>query len=170
MGNVDYKLKIHKLKRRIAILESKKKLQIKKATKTKRIERARKLLKLGIIFEITMTEVYSIELIVGYLKSLDTKSYEELEYFRYLGNKVLDDISIEKHDKNEVVFLSTEERRKRNHKLISMGALFEMTDTDKLELVIQVGYIEEIHELKEQEIKKLEILGKQFLDNRRKEK
>ncbi len=170
MGNVDYKLKIHKLKRRIRSLESKKRLQIKKAAKTKRIERARKLLKLGIIFEITMTEVYSIELIVGYLKNLNTKSYEELEYFRYLGNKVLNDISIEKHDKDEVVFLNTEERRKRNHKLISMGALFEMTDRDKLELAIQVGYIEEIHQLKEQEIKKLEILGKQFLDDRRQKK
>lgn len=170
MGNVDYKLKIHKLKRRIAILESKKRFEIKKEARKKRRERARKLLKLGLIFEITITEVYTTELIVGYLKKLKTKTNDELDYFKFLGNRILKNISIEKHDKEEVVFLSTEEKRRRNHKLISMGALFETTNTDNLELAIQIGYIEKIHELKDKEIKELEELGKEFLNNRRQEK
>ena len=59
--------KIHKLKYNISLLRSRKKAQEKSENKKKRRERARKLLRLGILFEMTSTDIYSTELIIGYL-------------------------------------------------------------------------------------------------------
>lgn len=67
--------KIHKLKYNISLLRSRKKAQEKSENKKKRRERARKLLRLGILFEMTSTDIYSTELIIGYLLELKEKKY-----------------------------------------------------------------------------------------------
>ena len=96
--------------------------------------------------------MYSTELIIGYLSELKNRTQAELEIIKFSGNKILAEVSIDIHDKKEVIFLSRDERKARNHKLISLGALFEMTDTEFYPLNIQVGYIENLHLLdKEQE-------------------
>lgn len=147
MGDVNYDLKIHKLKVKIAKLKKRKYFQEQKERNKLRRERARKLLRLGLIFEFTMTDIYPIELITNYLENLKDISFDELEYFKYIGNKLLNEISLEKHDKREVILLDTVERKARNHKLISLGALFEKTKTDNYPLAIQVGYIDNLHSL-----------------------
>ena len=151
MGKVDYNQKIHKIKRKIAVLKKQKRFKENKEKKKIRIERARRLLKLGIIFEITLADIYSIELIVGYLSELKDKSQAELEIIKFNGNKILAEISIDTHDKKAVIFLSRDERKARNHKLISLGALFEMTNTEYYPLNVQVGYIESLHLLDEEQ-------------------
>lgn len=166
MGNIDYNLKIHNLKKKISTLSKKKSYLLKKKQKKERILRARKLLKLGIIFEITLTEMYSVEIIVGHLLELNNKE-NEIEYFKYLGEKILSEISIEKHDQKEVLLLDREEKKKRNHKLISLGALFEMTEKLNYPLATQVGYIDSLHSSTNTEMKIKEEKGKKYIEKRR---
>lgn len=167
MGKVDYNQKIHKIKRKIAVLKKQKRFKESKEKKKIRIERARRLLKLGIIFEITLANIYSIELIVGYLSELKDKSQTELEIIKFNGNKILAEISIDTHDKKEVIFLSRDERKARNHKLISLGALFEMTNTEYYPLNVQVGYIESLHLLDEEQGAYYKEKGNNFMIKRR---
>ena len=167
MGKVDYNQKIHKIKRKIAVLKKQKRFKENKEKKKIRIERARRLLKLGIIFEITLADIYSIELIVGYLSELKDKSQAELEIIKFNGNKILAEISIDTHDKKEVIFLSRDERKARNHKLISLGALFEMTNTEYYPLNVQVGYIENLHLLDEEQGAYYKEKGNNFMIKRR---
>ena len=76
MGNLEkFDNKIHKLKYNISLLKSRKKTIEKSKNKKLRIERARKLLKLGILFEMTSTDIYPIELIIGYLLELKEKDF-----------------------------------------------------------------------------------------------
>ena len=159
--------KIHKLKYNISLLKSKKKAKEKSESKKKRIERARKLLRLGILFEMTSTDVYSIELIIGYLLELKEKKIYEIGALKYYGNKILTDNSIEKHDRREVIFLDTEEKKKRNHKLISLGALFEMTLTDTFSIAVLISYLENLHSLKDKDFIFYEENGENYLKNRR---
>ena len=167
MGKIDYNQKIHKIKRKIAVLKKQKRFKENKEKKKIRIERARRLLKLGIIFEITLANIYSIELIVGYLSELKDKSQAELEIIKFNGNKILAEISIDTHDKKEVIFLSRDERKARNHKLISLGALFEMTNTEYYPLNVQVGYIESLHLLDEEQKTYYKEKGNNFIIKRR---
>ena len=167
MGKVDYNQKIHKIKRKIAVLKKQKRFKENKEKKKIRIERARRLLKLGIIFEITLANIYSIELIVGYLSELKDKSQAELEIIKFNGNKILAEISIDTHDKKEVIFLSRDERKARNHKLISLGALFEMTNTEYYPSNVQVRYIESLHLLDEEQGAYYKEKGNNFMIKRR---
>lgn len=98
MGKIDYNQKIHKIKRKIAVLKKQKRFKENKEKRKIRIERARRLLKLGIIFEITLADIYSIELIVGYLSELKDRSQAELEIIKFNGNKILAEISIDIYD------------------------------------------------------------------------
>ena len=167
MGKIDYNQKIHKIKRKIAVLKKQKRFKENKEKRKIRIERARRLLKLGIIFEITLADIYSIELIGGYLSELKDRSQAELEIIKFNGNKILTEISIDTYDKKEVIFLSRDERKARNHKLISLGALFEMTNTEYYPLNIQVGYIESLHLLDEEEKTYYKEKGNNFIIKRR---
>lgn len=163
MGNIDYNLKIHKLNVRLAKLKKRKRFQEKKEWKKIRRERASKLLKLGLIFEFTLTDIYSIQLITGYLENLKKLSLENLEDFKCEGDRLLKEMSLEKYDKKEVFFLDTNERKKRNHKLISLGALFEKTKTDNYLLATQIGYVDNLHNLRNEEINYYEAIGKSIL-------
>ena len=168
MGNLEkFDNKIHKLKYNISLLKSRKKTIEKSKNKKLRIERARKLLKLGILFEMTSTDIYPIELIIGYLLELREKKTYEIGTLKYYGNKILTEISIEKHDKKEILFLDTEEKRKRNHKLISLGALFEMTSTDNFSIAVLISYLENLHSLKEKDFIFYQENGENYLKNRR---
>lgn len=167
MGDVDYNAKIHKLNFRIARLKKQKRFKEEKENKKKRRERARKLLKLGLIFEFTLTTLYSTELILGYLSKFKDNIEDREEYFSYIGNKLLQTSSLEKHDKKEILLLDTAERKARNHKLISLGALFELTNTMSYSLVVKIGYIDEIHNLNEKEIFECELIGRNIIKNRR---
>ena len=159
--------KIHKLKYNISLLRSRKKAQEKSENKKKRRERARKLLRLGILFEMTSTDIYSTELIIGYLLELKEKKIYEIGALKYYGNKILNENSIQKHDQKEVLFLDTEEKKKRNHKLISLGALFEMTSTDNFSIAVLISYLENLHSLNEKSFTFYQENGENYIKNRR---
>ena len=91
----------------------------------------------------------------------------QLEIIKFNGNKILAEISIDTHDKKEVIFLSRDERKARNHKLISLGALFEMTNTEYYPLNVQVGYIESLHLLDEEQGAYYKEKGNNFMIKRR---
>ena len=148
--------KIHKLKYNISLLKSRKKAQKKSESKKKRIERARKLLRLGILFEMTSTDIYSIELIIGYLLELKEKKIYEIGALKYYGNKLLTENSIEKHDQKEVIFLDTEEKKKRNNKL-----------TDNFSIAVLISYLENLHSLKEKDFIFYQENGENYIKNRR---
>ena len=170
MGNLEkINDRIHRVKYNISLLKSRKKAQEKSESKKKRIERARKLLRLGILFEMTSTDIYSIEIIIGYLLELKEKKIYEIGVLKYYGNKFLTENSIEKHDQKEVILLDTVEKKKRNHKLISLGALFEITSTDTFSIAILISYLENLHSLKGKEFNFYQKKGEEFLKNRRAE-
>ena len=160
--------KIHKLKYNISLLRSRKKAQEKSENKKKRRERARKLLRLGILFEMTSTDIYSTKLIIGYLLELKEKKIYEIGALKYYGNKILIENSIEKHDQRKVIFLDTDEKKRRNHKLISLGALFEMTLTDTFSIAVLISYLENLHSLNDKEFDSYQKNGEEYLKNRRK--
>ena len=137
--------KIHKLKYNISLFKSRKKAQEKSESKKKRIERARKLLRL----------------------ELKEKKIYEIGALKYYGNKLLTENSIEKHDQKEVIFLDTKEKKKRNHKLISLGALFEITLTDNFSIAVLISYLENLHSLKEKDFIFYQENGENYLKNRR---
>lgn len=115
----------------------------------------------------TSTDIYPIELIIGYLLELKEKKIYEIGTLKYYGNKILTEISIEKHDKKEILFLDTEEKRKRNHKLISLGALFEMTSTDNFSIAVLISYLENLHSLKDRDFNLYQENGEIYLKDRR---
>lgn len=160
--------KIHRLKYNISLLRSRKKAQEKSENKKKRRERAKKLLRLGILFEMTSTDIYSTELIIGYLLELKEKKIYEIGALKYYGNKILTENSIKKHDQRKVIFLDTDEKKKRNHKLISLGALFEMTSTNTFSIAVLISYLENLHSLNDKEFDSYQENGEEYLKNRRK--
>ncbi len=162
MGEIDYKAKIHRLNVRLAKLKCEKRKKEDLIKKKKRRARAGKLLKLGIIFEITSTDIYDREIIMEHLERFKKLETYELELLNHNGSKVLEKISLSSHDKEECLYLSTPEKKKRNHKLISLGALFEKSKMDKYPLAILVGYIETLHNYSEDDFKEMLIEGKKY--------
>lgn len=111
--------------------------------KKKRQERDRKLLLLGIILEITDLFIYEQEIILGHLfnfKKITPITYTKL---KEIGSEILK--KLDEYDDNIVLSLSTDEKKARNHKLISYGALFEIADLININLAILIGYAEQLH-------------------------
>lgn len=171
MGEINYiNEKIHTVKFKIRRLERKQRSLIKKENNKRRKERAQKLLKLGLIFEMTLTDIYSPEVLIGHLIRLSLKEQSGKEQFKFEGNKIIQNKGPEKHDKEVVSYLNTEDRKRRNHKLISLGALFESTDNDAENIALLIGYMEKLHLYNQEERDILEIQGKQFFYTRRRKK
>ena len=81
--------KIHKLKYNISLLRSRKKAQEKSENKKKRRERARKLLRLGILFEMTSTDTFSIAVLISYLENLHSLNDKEFDSYQENGEEYL---------------------------------------------------------------------------------
>ena len=77
--------KIHKLKYNISLLKSRKKTIEKSKNKKLRIERARKLLKLGILFEMTSTDNFSIAVLISYLENLHSLKDRDFNLYQENG-------------------------------------------------------------------------------------
>lgn len=169
MGNLrNFNEKIHYIRYKIKILERKQRSNRLKKENRQRRERARRLLKLGLIFEMTFSSIYSPELLVGYLLGLQTIGKSEKEELQWKGNEILSQRSLETHDAEEVYELNYEERKKRNHKLISLGALIEITKTEEYSLAVLTAYLSNLHErLSRDKQKYYEEIGNEFLLERR---
>ena len=154
--------KIFKIRKQISMLEKRKYLTVIQKHRIERKIRDQKLLHLGLLFEITYTLIYSENQVTGHLLQLKEKNKKEISFFKTEGNSIFSKISIEEHDKEEIKYLTTEERRARNHILISYGALLETTNTMEYPLAILRAYIETLHHYTQKELKSLEEMGRQF--------
>lgn len=111
--------------------------------KKKRRERDRKLLLLGIILEITDLFIYEQEVILGHLFNFKKVAPIIYPKLKETGAKILK--KLDNHDNDIVLGLSTDEKKARNHKLITYGALFEIAGLTNINLAILIGYAEQLH-------------------------
>ena len=122
--------------------------------------RDKKLLMLGIIFEITNTILYDENVLLGHLFNFKILNGIELDFFKREGEKIFK--NLEEHDKKVVSYLSTEERKARNHKLISIGALFEITNIMDKNLAILIGFVNSLHSKDQYYLNQCELDGKLY--------
>lgn len=117
-----------------------------KDQKEKRKERAKKLLRLGIVLELTNVIKYEKEIILGYLCKLKDATIFERNKFIQVGDKILG--RIEELDSKKINELSYIDIKARNHFLITRGALFEIAEVDE-KLNVILGFLLELSEKNE---------------------
>lgn len=65
------------------------------------------------------------------------------EKFKLYGEEILKEI--DRHDEEVISTLTREEKKARNHKLITYGALFEIAGVTEVNLAIMLGYLDRLH-------------------------
>jgi hypothetical protein len=138
----------------------KEKITTWKKLKTQRKIREKKLLMLGIIFEITNTILYDENILLGHLFNFKNLNIIEIDLLKKNGEKTFEDLK--NHDRKMVLNLSTEEKKARNHKLISVGALFEITNTMNFNLGLLIGFVDSLHSKNSYYLTQCELDGKLY--------
>lgn len=115
---------------------------------------------LGIIFEVTNTIFYNENILLGHLFKFKNLNRIELDLLKEEGEKIFRDLN--EYDRDIVSHLSTEERKARNHKLISIGALLEITEITDKNLAILMGFINLIHSKDKYYLNQCELDGKLY--------
>lgn len=128
--------------------------------KNQRKIRDKKLLMLGIIFEITNTILYDENILLGHLFNFKKLNMIELDSLKKDGEKTFEELKI--HDKKMILHLSSEEKRARNHKLISIGALFEIAEITNVNLGLLIGFVNSLHSKKNYYLTQCELDGKLY--------
>lgn len=101
--------KIEKLEKQKQILLKKEKTVIWRNQKNQRKIRDKKLLMLGIIFEITNTILYDENILLGHLFNFKKLNIIELDSLKKDGEKTFEMLKI--HDKKMILHLSSEEKK-----------------------------------------------------------
>lgn len=65
------------------------------------------------------------------------------EKFREHGEEILKEI--DSYDEGIALHLTTKEKKARNHKLITYGALFEIAGVTEVNLAVMLGYLDRLH-------------------------
>ncbi len=65
------------------------------------------------------------------------------EKLKVYGEELLKEI--DSHDEEAISDLTKEEKKARNHKLITYGALFEIARTTEVNLAVMLGYLDRLH-------------------------
>ena len=160
------KIKINKTQQKIKTLKRKQLIELQNQKKIERKIRARILLRLGLIVEITNLNEYSINTILGHLFNFDKLSIIEIEELKKAGKILVDEL--DKFDEEQVNILTTTEKKARNHILIGYGALFEIAKLTEKELILLIGYCLNLYNKDDYYINDCEIKGKlYFLKNKR---
>ena len=115
---------------------------------------------LGIIFELTNTILYDENILLGHLFNFKNLNGIELDVLKKNGEKTFEDLK--NHDRKMVLHLSSEEKKARNHKLISVGALFEITNTMNFNLGLLIGFVDSLHSKNSYYITQCELDGKLY--------
>ncbi|MEE0137723.1 conjugal transfer protein TraD [Fusobacterium ulcerans] len=111
--------------------------------KKQRRARAKKLLRLGLALEVTQLFIYSQEIILGHLFQFKKVVPMDQEKFKLYGEEILKEI--DRHDEEVISDLTKEEKKARNHRLITYGALFEIAGVTEVNLAVMLGYLDRLH-------------------------
>lgn len=111
--------------------------------KKQRRARAKKLLRLGLALEVTQLFIYSQEIILGHLFQFKKVIPVDQEKLKIYGEEILKEI--DSHDEEVISTLTREEKKARNHKLITYGALFEIAGVTEVNLAVMLGYLDRLH-------------------------
>lgn len=84
----------------------------------------------------------------------------EKEKLKEIGSSIFDEI--ETFDQKKVIYLTTDEKKARNHKLIGIGALFEIADLLNENLATLTGYCYSLHQKNNYYLNDCELMGKLY--------
>ena len=131
--------KLERIKKKIKENEHKSK---RLESSLKRKKRAKKLIKLGTLFEIENLVKEDKNLLLGYLMEFQLISEIEKERLKIQGNRQIEESRLEKIESLEILEgRSYLEKKKRLHELITVGALFEKVKIHKEDPRILLGYL-----------------------------
>ena len=139
-----YNKKVEKIKKQ----ERAKKIKERKANKTKRKKRAVHLFILGNLFKSANIDNYDEETLIGYCLTFYKISPLKLDQYKIIGKQVLAEKQLIRNQKreefkNHFIENTKQERSSTNKeysRMIKLGAIFEMTNIEKIDLDILVGF------------------------------
>jgi hypothetical protein len=137
---------LYSKKRKLNIADKKVRVKLanfeKKSQFILRKERAKRLLMLGILVEKAEIDNQPIETILGYLLEYKNISAKQKKSYLVDGKKLfLKKSRSEKTKEVEFSYMTHLEKKERSHKLIGIGALFEIADLDKKDKAALIGYL-----------------------------
>lgn len=158
--------KLEKIKRKIKENEHKSKC-LKSSLKRKK--RAKKLIKLGTLFEIESLVHEDKNLLLGYLMEFQLNDEIAKEKLKINGNRKIEETRLEKIESLEVLEgKSYLEKKKRLHELITVGALFEKVKIHKEDPRILLGYLIQLKNVSSEKRNELKQLGKKEFEKTQK--
>lgn len=80
---------------------------------------------------------------MGYLLQFKKVVPVNHEKLRVYGEEILKEI--DSHDEEMISELTVKEKKARNHKLITYGALFEIAGVTEVNLAVMLGYLDILH-------------------------
>ena len=150
--------KLERIKKKIKENEHKSKCL---ESSLKRKKRAKKLIKLGTLFEIESLVHEDKNLLLGYLMEFQLNDEIAKEKLKINGNRKIEETRLEKIESLEVLegkrYL---EKKKRLHELITVGALFEKVKIHKEDPRILLGYLIQLKNVSSERKNELKQLGK----------
>ncbi|MGL5582588.1 MAG: conjugal transfer protein TraD [Cetobacterium sp.] len=158
--------KLERIKKKIKENEHKSK---RLESSLKRKKRAKKLIKLGTLFEIENLVKEDKNLLLGYLIEFQLISEIEKEKLKIQGNRQIEESRLEKIESLEILEgRSYLEKKKRLHELITVGALFEKVKIHKEDPRILLGYLIQLKTISLEKRNRLKQLGKKEFEKTQK--
>ncbi|MGL5855743.1 conjugal transfer protein TraD [Cetobacterium sp.] len=158
--------KLKRIKKRIKENEHKSK---RLESSLKRKKRAKKLIKLGTLFEIENLVKEDKNLLLGYLMEFQLISEIEKDKLKIQGNRQIEESRLEKIESLEILEgKSYLEKKKRLHELITVGALFEKVKIHKEDPRILLGYLIQLKNVSAEKRNELKQLGKKEFEKTQK--
>lgn len=158
--------KLKRIKKRIKENEHKSKCL---ESSLKRKKRAKKLIKLGTLFEIENLVKEDKNLLLGYLMEFQLISEIEKDKLKIQGNRQIEESRLEKIESLEILEgKSYLEKKKRLHELITVGALFEKVKIHKEDPRILLGYLIQLKNVSAEKRNELKQLGKKEFEKTQK--
>lgn len=158
--------KLERIKKKIKENEHKSK---RLESSLKRKKRAKKLIKLGTLFEIENLVKEDKNLLLGYLMEFQLISEIEKDKLKIRGNRQIEESRLEKIESLEILEVrSYLEKKKRLHELITVGALFEKVKIHKEDPRILLGYLIQLKHVSSEKRNNLKQLGKKEFEKTQK--
>lgn len=108
----------------------------------------------------TNTLQYGTNIILGHLFYFENINILEQENLKKIGEDFLKDLI--DYDSKIARSLTTKEKKARNHKLITVGALFEIAKITEINLAVLIGYLNSLHGKQEYYLSQCKMEGKLY--------
>lgn len=159
---------INKLKEKIRKKNRKERLKEVNINRTKRKKRAVHLFILGNIFKTAGVDTLTEETLIGYCLNYNKVNPLKFYNFEIIGKQILAEKDIKRKQLEEVYKSNFRERKKEpsgNYKkeysrMIKLGAIFEMTKLDKINMEILYGFIMDLKSKNQYELNNYYLDGK----------